>query len=771
MRSFIEAGCMLLLLAVCAPAQRMASTYANLQAFLDSCPQNDPYTPIIRRDFQILRDQAAVGDIACTEPYTQMPAAQVTDELSILQSLRFMYYMDMGRSGYLPWTALRMYDWVKSRISGVNISSSTAGGDCCFTLNGLNYVSVASFAAEAAAGPGEATTAEQAQYHQSPDGVAAEVGLFAHEARHTEGNHYPHVTGCPAFPTDGVFGCDETYDETNIAAYGIQYYLAEQMLTGGINLGYSCSPFAYTDATSLSGLGGLFASLANVFVSRFVTNAPPLLSVPAAPGGPCISASTFSISLASSSATAFTLGIGASNSQAGWTADSAVGWIAPVFGMSSAGSGQAIFAVTPSPGNSAQTGTVVAAGVIFPVVCASVCTFPPVINPGGIVPASSSVSTIQPGEWVSLYGELLSGSTASWNGDFPKSLEGTSVTINGRAAYLSFVSPTQINMQAPDDTSTGTVPVQVTTAFGTSTSTVTLAHVAPSFLLLDNKHVAGIILRSNGSGAYGGGSYDILGPTGNSLGYATVAAKPGDTIELFAVGFGPTDPSVPAGQAFSGAAPIISPISIFINNVSVTPSFVGLSSASLYQINLTVPTGSGTGGDVSLVATVGGVQTPPGLVISLQPTLGPGDSLEATFKSVANTSDLLLFFNNDPLTLTGSPVITTELFNGTNLLVSIVTTPSAPGGNAYSYAAYFTSASSIFIPPIGQSGAVDLTSMQNGSIQGLIKVTVSGGSVSGFRLSDFFLYDAQSVQKNAYRPEGDLTSMPVTLGSASGTAP
>ena len=109
----------------------------------------------------------------------------------------------------------------------------------------------------------------------------------------------------------------------------------------------------------------------------------------------------------------------------------------------------------------------------------------------------------------------------------------------------------------------------------------------PSFLLLDSKHVAGIILRSNGSGAYGGGTYDIIGPTGNSLGYPTVAAKAGDTIELFAVGLGPTNPAVPAGQAFSGAAPTTNPVTLLINNVSVTPTFAGLSGAGLYQINLT----------------------------------------------------------------------------------------------------------------------------------------------------------------------------------------
>jgi uncharacterized protein (TIGR03437 family) len=242
---------------------------------------------------------------------------------------------------------------------------------------------------------------------------------------------------------------------------------------------------------------------------------------------------------------------------------------------------------------------------------------PPSINSGGVVPIYSSQNTIQPGEWVSIYGANLASGTAAWNGDFPTSIGGTSVTVNGKAAYLWFISPTQINMQAPNDTSTGSVPVVVTTLAGTSTSTVTLAQFAPSFSLLDSKHVTGIIFRPGGGGAYGGGAYDIIGPTGGSLGYPTVAAKAGDTVELFAVGLGPTNPMVQAGQAFSGDAPTTNSVNLLINNVNVAPTFAGLSSAGLYQINLTVPAGLGTG-DVSLVATVGGAKTPSNVVISLQ---------------------------------------------------------------------------------------------------------------------------------------------------------
>lgn len=235
----------------------------------------------------------------------------------------------------------------------------------------------------------------------------------------------------------------------------------------------------------------------------------------------------------------------------------------------------------------------------------------------GVFPVGSTVPTIQSGEWVSIYGTNLASSTVTWNGDFPTLLGDTSVTIDGKSAYLWFVSPDQINLQVPDDIATGPVPVVVTTASGTATSTVTLAPFAPAFLLLDSKHVAGIILRSNGSGAYGGGTYDILGPTGNSLGYATVAAAAGDYIELFAGGFGPTNPAALAGQAFSGPAPATGPVTILINNVGVTPAFAGLVGAGLYQVNLTVPAGLGAG-DVPLVATVGGAQSPSGVVISLQ---------------------------------------------------------------------------------------------------------------------------------------------------------
>jgi uncharacterized protein (TIGR03437 family) len=253
------------------------------------------------------------------------------------------------------------------------------------------------------------------------------------------------------------------------------------------------------------------------------------------------------------------------------------------------------------------------------------------ITPGGIVPVYSTNTTIQPGEWVSIYGNNLAPALATWNGDFPTSLGGTSVTFNvgnGEQGYLEFVSPTQINLQVPDFTPpvSGTVTVVVKNAKGSATSTVTLGQFGPSFLLLDSTHVAGIILRSDNSGAYGGGTYDIIGPTGSSLGYPTKAAKAGDSVVLFGVGFGPTNPPVTSGQPFSGAAPAANPVQLTINGTVLTfapngPNgpftFAGLQGAGLFQFNVTLPAGLGTG-DVPLVGMVGGVQTPSGVVISLQ---------------------------------------------------------------------------------------------------------------------------------------------------------
>jgi hypothetical protein len=60
----------------------------------------------------------------------------------------------------------------------------------------------------------------------------------------------------------------------------------------------------------------------------------------------------------------------------------------------------------------------------------------PSINPGAVTPINSPSNTVQPGSWISIFRENLASGVALWNGNFPESLAGTSVTIDNKPAYL-----------------------------------------------------------------------------------------------------------------------------------------------------------------------------------------------------------------------------------------------------------------------------------------------------------------------------------------------
>jgi uncharacterized protein (TIGR03437 family) len=224
----------------------------------------------------------------------------------------------------------------------------------------------------------------------------------------------------------------------------------------------------------------------------------------------------------------------------------------------------------------------------------------------------STSSTIQPGSWISIYGTNFAGAATTWNGTFPSSLGGVSVTINSKPAYLWYVSPTQINLQAPNDTATGTVPVVVTTPAGTASSTVTLALYAPAFSLLDTKHAVGIVLTPGSPGNSGAG-YDLIGPAGTA---GTRPVKAGETLVLFGVGFGATNPAVPAGASFSGSAPAVNLPALTIGGVPAAVTYAGIVQAGLFQFNLVVPAAGS--GDQALQASAGGVTTPANVYITLQ---------------------------------------------------------------------------------------------------------------------------------------------------------
>jgi uncharacterized protein (TIGR03437 family) len=232
----------------------------------------------------------------------------------------------------------------------------------------------------------------------------------------------------------------------------------------------------------------------------------------------------------------------------------------------------------------------------------STATPTPAILPGGVVPVFSSVPIIQPGSWVSIYGTNLANTTAIWNGDFPTTLGGVSVTIDNHPAFLSVVTPNQINVQAPDDNIQGCVNVVVSTPNGQVSSQVTLQPQQPSFSLLgDGAHAAAVIPTPDHSGAYAGGAYDLNGPVG-AFPYRTRPVKVGETIVLYGVGFGATTTAVPAGK--NPAVPyqtLLTP-AVSIGGVPAAVTYSGLISAGLYQLNVVVP--QVPGGDQLVTATL-----------------------------------------------------------------------------------------------------------------------------------------------------------------------
>ena len=102
----------------------------NNEKFFEECPTADPIFPTIVGDFKIRRDGVPINSAAvtCTPPISTIPIADYTDELLLLQALRAIYYMDLGRSNHLPWTSKPLYGWLKEKVGGFEIST-TAGFD------------------------------------------------------------------------------------------------------------------------------------------------------------------------------------------------------------------------------------------------------------------------------------------------------------------------------------------------------------------------------------------------------------------------------------------------------------------------------------------------------------------------------------------------------------------------------------------------------------------------------------------------------------------
>ena len=198
-----------------------------------------------------------------------------------------------------------------------------------------------------------------------------------------------------------------------------------------------------------------------------------------------------------------------------------------------------------------------------------------------------------------------SGSARDFNGNnAPTTVQGTSVSINGKAGFVSYVSPTQVNVQAPADTSVGPVGITVTNCSGTSApATLTRSALAPGMLAPRNGSIAVLQRRRQAVSWWRPSARKrFTSATPTMIPGLSQPAKPGDSIWLYGIGFGDVQGGAP-GVIAPGGTTLNTPVTISFGQTPATitykglyPTFVGLDLFIVtvpdvpdgdYQINVT----------------------------------------------------------------------------------------------------------------------------------------------------------------------------------------
>ena len=220
---------------------------------------------------------------------------------------------------------------------------------------------------------------------------------------------------------------------------------------------------------------------------------------------------------------------------------------------------------------------------------------------------------IAPNTWVEIKGINLAPADDSriWQAsDFtsarmPAALDGVSVTVNGRAAYVYYISPTQINILTPPDAMSGAVQVVVTNNGIASAPFAARAQTfSPSFFVFSGgPYVAAV--HANGG---------LIGPTTLYPG-STTPARAGEIVLIFANGFGQTNVTVTSGSLTQSGT--LSPLPLIqMGGVTATVQFAGLVAPGEFQFNVVVPA-SLTNGDQPITATYASGSTQAGSLISI----------------------------------------------------------------------------------------------------------------------------------------------------------
>jgi len=222
--------------------------------------------------------------------------------------------------------------------------------------------------------------------------------------------------------------------------------------------------------------------------------------------------------------------------------------------------------------------------------------------------AFDSPKPIAPNTWVAVKGTNLAppGDSRIWgNGDFtnnqlPTALDGVSVTVNGKNAFVYYISPTQLNILTPPDALPASVPVQVTVR-GVASNVINAQAqpISPAFFTFDGVNVTGTHLDGS-----------LLGPTTLYPGLST-PARPGETVILYGNGFGPTSVTVVLGSVSqSGTLPTMPIIGVQGSSAPAQVTFAGLVAPGLFQFNVVAPPTALDGNDL-MQAGYGGITTSP----------------------------------------------------------------------------------------------------------------------------------------------------------------
>jgi uncharacterized protein (TIGR03437 family) len=256
--------------------------------------------------------------------------------------------------------------------------------------------------------------------------------------------------------------------------------------------------------------------------------------------------------------------------------------------------------------------------VNIPVTLLVAATSPPRPVISSVVNGASFQTGVAPNSWATIQGTNLASTTDNWNnsianGQLPTSLDGVTVLFDGFPAYPSYISPTQINLLVPNIRTDKTLTSIVLSNSG--------AKVASVFNTPSNQYTPAFFPWPNGQIVATHQDYSYAVKDGTFAGLSTVAAKPGDVLILWGTGFGATTPAPPVGYETPSDATYSAGTlpSITIDNIPATVYGAALASGfvGLYQIAIQVPEALGDG-DWPIVASVGGVQSASGTILSVK---------------------------------------------------------------------------------------------------------------------------------------------------------